>query len=354
MTITEPQTKFSQRTTLIGEEAEDSVRRMRLMHLASEGTAALKREGLAEIGSLSVALARHDDDWSYFAHLRSEPQSSHGGAEFRFSMQRSDPTDDHAVIREIIASAQKFVHNKEVIGAKTRAARVVAKELIESTTSFDWPAKLVSIGCENGFENAIVFDLEILEYDLQMSRTRVVSRDKKYVALELDMILDSHERRANLRHEMRQAGIDFLVDGAAKSILEAVGLDVSNTVRKLGDKRVIEFLVRGTDGCNYDGAVFFEHGVLMADLTTEKIPIRFRTDELVLFDTGLPETVIASLSGCALGGVVRLPWLPADAIITDAQGEPNELYIKLRCPRFGMTEEGLTLCEDPLQASSLL
>jgi hypothetical protein len=302
-------------------------------------TAAIPKAQMKKLGRLSFAQARDDDDHSYFGQIRSEPLGA-CGLEFRFPMpaRETGHQDPEQVAAKLAESAVCIA--RESRGLKKFAAlmREVVDEAIESAKGGIAELRVIALGVTPGRsaeQLKVTIDVEMLGDDLTTGIERVTELTDggglDRLQERLKELCAKHVERRKALARAKVAGVSGWIDDSALRILDVSGLGRSAALAMLRLDRQVDFRFGGERGYELMGGVYWEDGVVCGYVESRERGKAFRLEAgvLTIESNQLPATIVASLVGRHLGGLIDIDFIPGNALITEV-GESGEwLYLRL-------------------------
>ena len=320
-------------------EIDPAERMAELDKVIAMATATMPKATMRKLGTLSFAVAKEDDDCSYFGQIRSEPIGS-SGLEFRFPMPARDTgkKDLNRVAAQLVGAAITVVRVASKVNKHTGMVREMAEQVIARGTGGIASMRIVGIGITPelpGFTMRSTIDVEMLGSDLEPSVDRVVEHDFDSLEAALVTLVDRHLARRKALAQARVGGVIGWIDDAASITLEAAGVDVGEILRMLSVDPEVEFSFGGEHGYDTTAAFFWVDGTIKAfvENRTRGSTFRLRSDQLAIEMPNVPATLLASLVGRRLRDVVDLRFIPETAIIVDMQESGEWLYLDLEVGR---------------------
>lgn len=327
-------------------------RQAELAAIVDGANAAIKGAARRDIGTLSYATARDDDDGHYFGQLRSEPLDRFGGLEFRFHLPACDGgrQDVAHIVGMVVDAVAKFRAARTEMAAYADSLRKSVDAILQANPSRHPSARVVGLGLAfhaMGCDFDDVVDIEMLGDGLQLGIDRVHDRDDDRFEKKLTKLLAKHTLRADLLAKAKASrGIGW-IDALALRLLDEAGLDRRDTIDRLLMGRGLDFYWEGVDerggDTGYSGSLYFQDGVIRCNVEVFGTDSQFLCDTLTTKRPPLPETVICALPGQRFGAVFEHPFIPADAIITEVEDADSWLYVHLAVAELLIDEDLATI-----------
>ena len=333
------------------ERVDPQLRAAELAAIVEGANSAIKGSARREVGAISFATARNDDDGHYFGQLRSEPLESFGGFEFRFHLPASDTGrhDTAGIVRDVVAAVAKFRAAREAIASYAESVRGLVCPLLDAADAIQVsPPRLVGMGIAfhamGTADFDLVVDIEMLGDDLQRGIDRVHDGDDERVRKKLAALLAKHRlREIRLASATANRAIGW-IDALALRVIDRSGLNRTETISHLLSRPALEFYWEsvGDDGeeVGHTGALYWQDGVIRGNVEVLGSDSQFHRETLTTRRPALPETIITALPGRRFGEKFEHPFIPADAVITGAESAGQWLYLGLAMPEL-LLDDGL-------------
>lgn len=291
------------------------------------------RSGLSRLSKFSVAPARHDDAYSYFAQIRASTRSGFGGAEFRFDIPARDTGkyEPQDIAADLLAAARRF-NRLTGLAPYAKLVRSVIENTIEPATDKLVPMRLIAFGISmsaHGGDFEMAVDFEMLGDDLTIGIDRVTDRGIDRLEVKLAEQVATHIAREKLWIDAAASRACGWIDDIARRILDASGMSCSEVVSRLRKSRDLEFYLRRNDGHNVSACLNWQDGVIRGHFRPLANDCDFGADLLTVLREKVSEADIASLPGRRFYDLFEQPFIPADALITSACTAGDWLYVKV-------------------------
>ncbi|MGP7795606.1 hypothetical protein [Sphingomonas sp. CLY1604] len=318
----------------------DPVERRAEIDLVIElATAAIPKAQMRKLGRLSYAPARDDDDFSYFAEIRSEPIGA-SGLEFRFPMPasemgRNDPVD---IAAEVADGAVQIALGASRLRKVVGIVREIADDALRPAVGGIAEARIVAIGMtpdRAGGDAKVTVDVEMLGDDLTMNVERacefVEHGGLDRLEQRLQEFAAKHIARRALLARAKVSGTPGWIDDSASRILDHAGFDRGQAFGMLRSDRQVDFTFRGKNGHDTMGSVYWDDGVVRGYVEDCSRGRAFRLEAKVLTIkcSCLPATIAASLVGRSLGELIEIDYIPGNALIIEAEELGDRLQLRL-------------------------
>lgn len=291
------------------------------------------RTGIKRLSEFSIAPARYDDDFKYFAQIQAKPKSGFGDCEFRFDMPTRDSCDLEVeeVAERIYEDARMFLSLRG-LGRATKRVRGMIDGILAPATTGLYPIRLVALGVTIAGDRVgrFVVDVETLGDDLVGGIERIDHHDMNGLWKCVEELVATHVLRQGLKIAAMASRAIGWIDEAALRILDASGLERGDAIARLRDARSLEFDFGEDKGSDLNAELFWQNGVIRGYVGCFAEDWRFSTNRLMVRVTDVPETVLAAWIGRRFGDLMEHSFVPADAVVTGVESSSGELlYIDL-------------------------
>lgn len=311
-------------------------------------TAAMPKATMRKLGALSFAIAAHDDDYSYFGQIRSEPIGG-SGLEFRFPVPARDTgrRDLAKVAGQLVEAAVTTARSAPKFAEQASLIREMAAQSIAPATGGITAMRIVAIGLTPSLPGAMMrltVDVEMLGDDLTLGIDRVVGHDIDSLEEKLGKLVELHLTRRKALAAARVAGVSGWIDDAARLVLDTAGLGVGGTVPMLGLQPEVDFSFGGYEGYDVSAAIFWVDGTVkcFVEDRTRGSTFRLQQDQLTVEGANVPAEIRPGLIGRRVREVVDIPVIPRTAIIVDVRESDEWLYLDLEIGRSPLEAAGPT------------
>ncbi|MGY2733577.1 hypothetical protein [Sphingomonas sp. UYP23] len=291
------------------------------------------RKGLSRFSEFSLAPARLDDAYTYFAQIRAVPRSGFGNAEFRFDIpaRHSGEHEPKVVAANVLAAARLYNRHTRV-GPYAKCVRELVEAAIEPATKWLKPMRLVAFGMSasaHGDLPKLSVDLEMLGEDLTVGIDRVVEHDIDRLEEKVAEQVAKHMAREKLWTIATASRACGWIDDIALRIVEASGMTCGEVVSRLRDTEFLDFCFGGEEGYDVSACLNWEDGVIRGHFRSLKNDCDFGADQLTVLRDKVSETDVASLPGRRFADLYEQPFIPADALITSVFTNGDWLYVRV-------------------------
>ena len=291
------------------------------------------RKGLSRFSKFSLAPARRDNAYTYFAQIRAIPRSGFGGAEFRFDIPARDTGqyDADGVAQKLLAAAHLF-NRVTAIAPYAKSVRATVEKVIEPATDLLKPIRLVAVGMTldpHSGEPKLAVDLEMLGDDLTMGIDRVTDHDIERLAEKVAEQVALHKTREQLWTVATASRARGWIDDIALRIVDASGMSLSEVVSRLRETPELEFYFGGEEGYDVSACLNWEDGVIRSHFRPLGNDCDFGADLLTVLREKVTEADTSSLPGRRFGNLFEQSFIPADALITSVATSYDWLYVRL-------------------------
>ena len=308
------------------------------------------RKGLSRLGEFSLAPARHDEAYSYFAQIRATPRSCFGGVEFRFDIpaRSTRELDPQEVAENLLMAARKF-NRLTGVGPYAKLVRAIVENALKPAADCLVPMRLAAFGMTMDVRRTdfqLTVDVEMLGDDLTVDVDRVSDNDIDRLDEKLVELVAKHMARQKLWTLATASRACGWIDDVARRIMEAAGLSCSEVVSRLRGSSDLDFYFGGDDGYDFSAALNWEDGVIRGHFRPIENDCDFGADYLTILRAKALDTDIASLPGRRFSDLYEQAFIPADALITAVATSDAWLYVRLAVG-MSLIDEAAGSCRAP-------
>lgn len=292
------------------------------------------RAGLDKLSRFSLARAREDNAHGYFAQIRAARKRSRSGFEFRFDVpaKNTGRQDPERTADRLVEAARLFAGLKGLKPYHDSLRRMVDEAIAPASGGLT-PMRVAALGLtpstgDAGFK--VTVDVEMLGDDLILGIDRVSDCNDDRLEERLKELVARHVRREQLRCQALASRAVGWLDDAASLVLEAAGIQVPDAIARLRGGDDLEFCFGGEEGWDFTASLFWIDGVIRAyvrELGVSKW--EYDSGLLKLHEPGIPEVALAALPGRRMKDLMKHPFIPADALITEVHTHGDWVWIEL-------------------------